>query len=286
MAITLQQVKSILLNHDSDMSKIKSLEILIEHVTISNVDDLNEIVTPFNDKTKVFKLLYDNNKLSDVQTEHLQFYGFVKDTNILNKKAEMDTLKLIISVSPDMIVDVLNFIKGTNKTDDNKIELIQTVLNSSDIFSKLIEKIGPNELANLMSVYFVNYDSYLKCCKLLDIEEDICSKYKETIESDNDTITFFGEHKLRFSQMAIGKFYSFEKYLDDSVIVYNIKKLTFPVSRFDPTFGKPHDANQLIVEKYITNINRTIVNSHTDKVISFNHKGCIANEHSFFVDAK
>lgn len=281
MSINLQDVSIILTNHADDDSRLKSIEMFFKYIDINTVDDLNNITKVFLDKTKIFNFLYTHNKLTHVQAEHLQFLGFVTDAKILNEKTEMNTLKSIISISPSMIIDVLNFIKGSNKSDDQKIELVQTVVTTTDIFEKLIESAGADEISKVMSIYFTDYENYVKCCALLNIPEEICSKYKETIYLDNDTITFFGTEKLYFSKMARGKWYSFEKKLDDTFIIYNIKKMTPKNKSFAEVEGT------LSVEKNITNMQRdSIINCKYIENIKFNHKGCIADEHSLFTDAK
>lgn len=284
--LSLKEIISIFENHSTDYERFKSFDILCKYITINNIDDLNNLTKIFDDKTQIFNLLYMEDKLSDAHIEHLQFMGFLTDTKILNEKAEMKTLTNILLISPEMIIDILNFIRGTKKSDDQKLELIQNVFEKSDIFSKLMTNIGESEMARLMSIFFVEYVNYVKCCQMIGVREEYYTMYEEIIKIDNDTITFFEEDKLYYSKMARCVWYSFSKKINnDTILVYNIKK----VSTSDLPFGHPCANTSLLIEKYHTNIERTSYiskNSKNEYKIKFNGRGCIANEHFCFTDAK
>lgn len=283
MSLTLDEIIVILKNHSTDDTKLKSLEVFLKFVEITSVEVLNKITEPFSNKTLVFNLLYSKNMLSNVQTEHLQFFGFLTDTQILNNDAEMETLKRILVVSPDIIIDMLNFIRGTGKSDKQKLELIQEVLKSSNIFSELIKSVGQNDVARLMSAYFVDYNSYAVCCQLLEIDNIHYEEYHETIQINNDTMIFFGEHKLRYSQMTRGKWYSFDKELEDgTVIIYNLKKVTGSKYSYDDS---PSEVT-LAIEKNIVNKSKVKLISIKPLVINWSGKGYIIDEHSEFKEAK
>jgi hypothetical protein len=225
MSITLNEISQILSNHQNDESKLKSLGIFAKFFKITSIDDLNCVTSSFDNKTLAFNLLFSLNMLNGIETQHLHFFGFLTNSKILNDKAEMDTLKNVLKTSPDMIVDILNFIAGTGKSDNQKLELVMTVVESSDIFVKLVEEIGPNDVAKLFSNYFVEYEGYYKCCAAIGIDVALCEQYRSKIIEDNDTITFFGEQKLRYSHMLRGKYYVFEKDIgDNKVLIFNIRK--------------------------------------------------------------
>lgn len=285
MSITIEDISSILKHHQNDAQKLKSLEIFLKcgQIQVCSIEILNKLTEPFENKTEVFNFLYSSNALADINTEHSQFFGFLTDSKILNDKAEMNELKRMLRISPDMIVDVLNFIRGTGKSDAQKLELVKEVVGISDLFSKLVESIGKDDVAKLLSVYFVSYESYVACCQLLHIEQTYYENYRDVIALDNDTMTFFGDQKMLYSKMSRGKWYSFEKELSDgTVLIYNIKKTADSKKHCND----PAANVELKIEKNIVNLTRTAYVSSTEWKIIYSGKGYIINEHSTFKEAK
>lgn len=282
MNLNLDNIVEILKNHTDDDRRLLSLKVLMNFVKIECFEDLKKISLVFFDKSNIFNFLFDNNLLSDVQIEHLRFSGFLIDTKILNENVEKETLKKMLKISPDMIIDVLNFIKGFNKTDDYKLELINTVNENSDIIRKLIKEIGEENFSILMSEYFVHYSNFVFCCNSFQISENVYNKFEEKINEDNDTITIFDTEKLKISNMKRGKWYSFEKQIsDDQTMIYNIKKIADPNKSYSLA-----DNINLRVERY-TSINSTgqLIDEKllTFKIFSkcetVETKGFVFNEH-------
>lgn len=274
MSISVEELVEVLWNGYNDNSRIKILKTLAKYIKINTTEEMKTIVQTFTDKTKAFNCLYTENKLSDVQIEHLQFFGFLSDTKILNEATEMNTLKSIVSLSPNMIVDVLNFIRRLDKTDDQRLELIKVASGSSEIFSKLIENVGHEEFAKLLSVYFIDYNKYVECCKYFNVDESYCEKFKESIEIENDTITIFEDNKIRFSEMPLENWFHFEKTIGDNLMIYNLKKRC----------GKSIDS--ISTERIIMNPKTNAVSANNSLTLFFKGKGMIANEHSYFVSSK
>ncbi len=225
MLLSLEEISLILKNHRNDEDRLKSLYVLTKFIQINSLQDLNIIMKSFLISTDVFNFLVSKNILNGINSkvEYEDFLKFLDSVGMLNCQTDMGTAKNILSIYPEIIIEVLNSIRGGNKNDQNKIELITI---SSETIKNLIDKIGQNDVARLLSSHFVDYNYYVKCCEIFNIDSNIYSAYKEKIATDNDTITIFGEHQLRFSQMTLKRWYSFEKDFDGVIHIFNIKKDT------------------------------------------------------------
>lgn len=263
--------KIILILKLTEKNKISVLQNLIEYIKFSNEKELIDLFKVFDgnpdDKMKFFNILHENNKLLNLKTNNLNLFDFLTNNNLLNWKTDVSTLKIALSISPCIIFEMLDYLKGKNKSDDMRIELIQYSNKISDFFTKFKSTKGDMLLAEKMSSYFISYDKYTECCEILNIDFTIYSIYDEKMNSDGDTIIIFDE-SLKFSEMTCGKFYSFEKLCDHNLnIIINIKKSA---------------TNQrLCVEKYYITENKFVQNYEIMEGVIFNKRGLICNENNF-----
>ena len=263
--------KIILILKQTEKNKIIVLQSLVEYIKFLNEKELIDLLKVFDDnpdkKREIFNILHENGKLLNLQTNNLNLFDFFTKNNLLHWKSDVLTFKIALSISPCMILEMLDYLKGKNKSDDDRIELIKYSNTISDFFTKFKNTEGDISLAGKLSSYFISYDKYKECCVILNIDFSIYSIFKKGINSDSDTIIIF-EESLKFSEMTCGKFYSFEKSCDYNLnIIINIKK-----SATD---------NRLYVEKYCITENKFVQNYGKMEGVIFNKRGLICNENNF-----